>query len=135
MKKRISMGIIYLATVMARAAFMQKQGKYYLEIWNISKATYDNLESRNKEPATFSREDGLVIARTASGSILHSKDSNLSLEHAKQKLLDIAPQVTDWVNATNNIVIPTAHEKWGINGWWDNESPQIRIYYWIRRTE
>jgi len=133
MKKKVLVGLLLLIAIGTSAVFAQSQGKYYLEIYNISQAAYDNLERLNKDPATM-REDNYFFVRTASGTTLRSKDRNLTLEEVKQKFLSISRD--NKMNRMVNDSIPTAQQSWGLDGWGFNTgTPQYRLYFWLRRTE
>jgi len=134
MKKKISMGIVFLATVMSNAAFGQNRGKYYLEIWNISKATYDTINKKNSDPA-WVREDSFILARTANGTTLRSKDKNLSLEEARLKLLaiDTKKLSSDLTNMVNSN-LRDAQQKWTAAGM-SYIDTQYTVFWWLRRTE
>jgi hypothetical protein len=133
MKKKALMSLVLLIIVGTSAVFAQSQGKYNLEIYNISETTYNTIDRLMNDP-TQTREENYFLVRTANGTAVRSKDRGLSLEQAKQKLLDIDPRNTRWVNQVNS-GIQAAQQQWGINGWAGNTSPSYRIYFWIRRTE
>jgi len=105
----------------------QGQGKYYLEIYDISQATINTLD-RMLNDSTTVKEDLYYTARTASGTALRNKDKDLTLEQVRQKLISVAPQITSL-----NEIILLAQQKWGVNG--ISGSTNYRIYYWIRRSE
>jgi len=135
MKKKLLMSLVLLTMIAASVVFAQSQGRYYLEIWNISEITYNNIESRSNDPA-FMREDIYYSVRTATGTALRSKDRNISLEDARQKLLSIAPRDAAWQNNITE-ALKNAQQKWGAHGsgFSNRTSPQYCVYFWIRRTE
>jgi hypothetical protein len=125
------------------AQIVQSQGKYYLEIYNVTPATINALDEmyRNKDPNNIAKpgnygEDYYFLVRTANGTTLRSKDTNLTIEQVRQKLVDIGPRVTNYVSSIDERM-PLAQQYWGWNGWGSNTtgSPQFRIYYWINRLE
>ena len=133
MKKRVLMGLLLLIVIGTSAVFAQNQGKYFVEIWDISQATIDTL---NRGNSNWTKEDVYFLVRSASGTTLRSKDLGLSLEQARQKLLNIAPQITDHVNQVNSS-IQTAQQQWTNAGFEAGTSggKAYRVFYWIRRQE
>ena len=134
MKKKVLMGLLLLAIIGTSAVFAQNTGKYYLEIYNITKATLDAID-RNKNTT---KEDDYFQARTASGTTVRSKDRDLTLEQVRQKLVALDPQATTWVNGINNGVIPNLPQKFHTSGiGWSTTGAQYNfmVYFWIRRTE
>jgi len=110
----------------------QSQGKYLLEIYDLSKATYDTLYRGN---SNWTREDFYFFTRSASGTKLRSKDQNLSIDQLKQKLtaIDSTRGYGGWENVVN-IAIKDAQQKWGTFEayWLENK---FTVAYWIRRME
>jgi hypothetical protein len=134
MKKRVLMSLLLLIAVGTSAVFAQNTGKYYLEIYNISKATFDTID----RSTTTMREDDYFLARTASGTTVRSKDRDLTLEQVRQKLVAIGPQATTYVNSINKDVIPILQQRWsagGIGFSTTNGQYDFTIYFWVRRTE
>ena len=131
------MGLVLLIVVGTSAVFAQttpSQGKYYLEMWNISQATYDTLQRLRNDPNT-SMEDDLALVRTASGTSVRSKDRGLTGEQVRQKLLDINPQgITNWGNTVNNFILQVQRQ-WVSCSQVASTTPRFWIYYWLRRTE
>jgi predicted transglutaminase-like cysteine proteinase len=111
----------------------QGQGKYVLEIYNISQATVDTLSRGNPN---WTREDVYFLVRTANGTALRSKDADLSIEQARQKLVNIAPQINDHVKQVNDS-IQQAQQRWVNAGYEAGTSggAAYRVFYWIRRQE
>ena len=135
MKKKVLLSLVLLAIVATSAVFAQSQGRYYLEIWNISETTFNNTASRSNDPA-YMREDIYYSVRIAGGTVSRSKDRNLSLEDVRQKLLSIAPRDNPWQNKVTES-LQNAQQKWGAHGagFNTNTSPQYCVYFWIRRIE
>jgi len=110
----------------------QGQAKYYLEIWNISAATYNTIDNS----PNMMREDDYFLLRTASGTSLRDKGKDLTLEQVRQKLLSVAPQDTSLVNYVNNDFLPLVQQKWGgVGGRMKTGTYNYTVYFWIRRTE
>jgi len=132
MKKRVLMGLLLLTIIGTSAVFAQSQGKYLLEIYDLSKATYDTLYRGN---SNWTREDFYFVARSASGTKLRSKDQNLSIDQLKQKLtaIDSTRGYGGWENEVNT-TINYAQQKWGAFGtyWLENK---FTVAFWVRRTE
>jgi hypothetical protein len=109
----------------------QGQGKYYLEIYNISEATTNALDRMDRDSTTVG-EDLYFAARTASGTSLRSKDQNLTYEQARQKLAAIGTTVANDANG----IMQKVQQSWIVRGWANQTgTQQFRIFFWIRRTE
>jgi hypothetical protein len=138
MKKKVLMGLVLLIVIGTSAVFAQSQEKYYLEIYNISQATFSPLGTsrRQNDPNHLAMEDDYFFVRTASGTTLRYRAKDLTFEQVRQNLLSIAPQLTAYVNFVNNEVLPYAQKYWLQNFWYSNaRNPEFRIYVWCRRTE
>jgi hypothetical protein len=135
MKKKLLMSLVLFIVIGTSAVFAQNTAKYYLEIWNVSQATYNAIDSRFKTSTQGGYEDSYFLARSSNGSTLRYKDGRLTFEQVRQKLLEIDPRGTNWVNHINNYAIPEAQQYWGANGIGNNTSPSYCVYYWIRRQE
>ena len=131
MKKRVLMSLVVLAIIGTSAVFAQtaqQQGKYHLEVWNISQAAYDRLK------AGTLYEDAYFAARSASGTSVRIREDSLTLEQVRQKLLDVIPRNAAWTNYINNNVPFSQIQQYGVICGWISAN-QTRILYWIRRQE
>jgi hypothetical protein len=101
MKKKVLMGLVLLIVIGTSAVFAQSQGKYYLEIWDVTQATLTSLD-RTLNQKDLTGEDKYFLVKSAAGTSSRYRNLDLTLEQAKQKLLDIDPRNTTFVNYINN---------------------------------
>jgi hypothetical protein len=133
--RTLLLSAVLFAIIGTGAVFAQSEGKYYLEIYDVSQATINSLNEMKKkeDPNTGVGEDYYFLARTANGTSLHSKDKGLTLEQVRQKLTDIAPRNTNYVKSIDERM-PLTQQYWGWCGWgFSTGTP--RIFYWINRLE
>jgi len=138
MKKKVLMSLVLFIVIGASAAFAQtaqSQGKYYLEIWNVSQATITSLD-RTVNQKDVTGEDKYFLVRSADGTSSRYRNLDITLEQAKQKLLDIDPKNTTFVNYINNTFIPEVQRTWCWSAWsFSTGSGSYRVFYWLRRWE
>jgi hypothetical protein len=132
MKNRVLVSLVLLIVVGTSAVFAQSQDKYYLEIYNISQATLNSLE-RTVNQKDLTGEDKYFLVRSAAGTSSRYRNLDLTLEQAKQKLLDLDPRNTTFVNYINNTFIPAVQKTWCWSAWSFNTG--YRVFYWLRRWE
>jgi hypothetical protein len=136
MKKKVLMSLVLLTMVAASAAFAQSQGRYYLEVYDIDPDIYKTLE-RQKNNTTITREDQYIFVRTDKWTSLLSKDRNLTLDQARQKLQTFGGSTSDVRDLINRFDQSQPQQRWGTTGYADLCGDQfIRyIFFWLRRTE
>ncbi|MCL2721089.1 MAG: hypothetical protein FWD47_07095 [Treponema sp.] len=131
MKKTVF--FILLATLIVFNSFGQ-QARYYLEIWDISNATFTTIVNNDRNNIG-SIEDDYFLMRSARGSTLRSKDSGISIDEVRQKLrsVDSNPS-TAYLNFINNDIIPKLQELGIRTGWFQNSGRTTTVYFWVRRA-
>ena len=135
MKKKALMSLVLLIVVGTSAVIAQSQGKYYLEIWDVTQATITSLD-RTVNQKDLTGEDKYFLVRSAAGTSSRYRNLDLTLEQAKQKLLDLDPRNTTFVNYINNTFIPEVQRIWCWSAWsFNTGSGSYRVFYWLRRWE
>ena len=135
MKKKALMSLVLLIVIGTSAVFAQSQGKYNLEIYNISEATYNTLERLANDPKQTREEDYLLV-RTTNTTALRSKDLGLSFDQVKQKLQSIDSNTNSQLRKGIDGLMQDAQQRWGFQAWaYSTGSAAYRVYIWIRRQE
>jgi hypothetical protein len=135
MKKKVLMSLVLLIVIGTSAVFAQSQGKYYLEIWDVTQATITSLD-RTLNQKDVTGEDKYFLVRSASGTSSRYRNLDITLEQARQKLLEIDPRNTGFVNYINNTFIPEVQRTWCWSAWsFTTGSGSYRVFYWLRRWE
>ena len=136
MKKKVLMSLVLLIAIGTSAAFAQNTAKYYLEIWDITQATYNALNAPSRvNDRTLKAEDDYFLARTASGTNLRWKESGLTLEQARQKLVDVDSKNTAYTNLVyNNFIKAFEQQNYFVSSNFFSGT-NFRIFCWMRRIE
>ena len=134
MKKKVLIGLVLLIVIGTSAVFAQTQEKFTLEIWNITQDTWNTLANPNRvNDRTLTAMDDYFLWRSASGSTLRLKERDLTREQIKQRLLDIDPRTTSYMNYVNNYI--TSMLRFQSSGAYTNTNPQYRIMWIATRNE
>ena len=140
MKKKVLV-VLVLLTITGTMVFAQQAKTYYIEIWDISSATYDRMGSI---PAGTlgALEDNYFLVRSTSGSKLRSKDGGQSIEQLRQKLhnIDTASDAPWRMNGTDQAAIIQRLQERGLvtarvyrsGGTGRYSGTDYYVYAWIR---